>query len=296
VALLGQWMPPVVDRAIGELVCGVEPQLPPAALGFDREPDLGILELVAEPVGAALLGVAAAPPEPRRDRLVSDPVVDERVERGLRRLDAMGGETLFPAGTRARERGVDRLEPAEAIQEARRLAGVPGLASAKPMRRVAPEARSIGTRRAPMGSSWRPKRDAQAASPSAAGSGRSPKRPRNAALSPSAPSTASVAANAPTKGKLVFQCPKAFEGTSHMWLRANGASARRARSRGRAWRTRGAAGRHAAAPLEESARRQPPRAAGDVREPTSHSRRSPPRRRGSSATRSRGGAPRTRCS
>ena len=85
VPLLGQRVPPVVDRAVGELVRGVQVDLLAAARRVDRQPDLRVLELVAEAVGAALLVVAAAAPEAGRDRLVAHPVVDQHVERRLRR-------------------------------------------------------------------------------------------------------------------------------------------------------------------------------------------------------------------
>jgi hypothetical protein len=80
VAGLGEGVPPVVDRAVHELVGGVEPELLPAALRVDGEPDLGVLELVAEAVGAALLVVAGPAPDAGRDRLVAEPVVEDRLE------------------------------------------------------------------------------------------------------------------------------------------------------------------------------------------------------------------------
>src|SRR5690606_5393648 len=54
-------VPPVVDVAAGELVGGGEEEVAAAPVGIDREPDLRVLELVAEAVGAGLLVVAGAP-------------------------------------------------------------------------------------------------------------------------------------------------------------------------------------------------------------------------------------------
>src|SRR6185436_16406349 len=77
VTLLGARMPPVVDRAVGELMLRVQVDLPRAARRLDSEPDLRVLELIAKAVGAALLVVAGPAPEPRRDRLIAQPVVGE---------------------------------------------------------------------------------------------------------------------------------------------------------------------------------------------------------------------------
>ncbi len=85
-------------------------------------------------------------------------------------------------------------------------------------------------------------------------------------MSPSAStsaSTASVAANALTNGKLVFQCPNAFEGTSHMWLRANTArrgSSRQVSRKSRANSRRGEGDtpqHHSRNPLADSRRARP---------------------------------------
>src|ERR1019366_3994766 len=74
-----------------------KPDLLAAPLGIDRQVDLRVLELVAEAEGAALLVVAASPPQPRPDRLIARPVVDDRVERRVGRLHAVRGEARPPA-------------------------------------------------------------------------------------------------------------------------------------------------------------------------------------------------------
>ena len=110
-------MPPVVNRAVGELVGGVQEDLLPAALRLDREPDLGVLQLVAEAVGAALLVVAAAPPEPARDRLVAQPVVDEQVQGGIWRAHAVGREPRSPRVPDLVEGALDRLDPRRPFEQ-----------------------------------------------------------------------------------------------------------------------------------------------------------------------------------
>ncbi len=116
-------MPPVVDRAVGELVRRVQADLRPGAGRVDGEPDLGVLELVAEAVRPRLLVVAGPPPEPRRDRLVAHPVVDQHVGGRVRGLDAVRRQPLDPGGAYGGQGARGRLGAAAAVEEARGLVG-----------------------------------------------------------------------------------------------------------------------------------------------------------------------------
>ena len=124
VPLLGQRMPPVVDRAVGELVRGVQPELRAAARRVDRQVDLRVLQLVAEAEGAALLVVAAAAPQARGDRLIADPVVGDGVEDVVRRLDAVRAEQRAPRGAGVGQGALDDAGVAVPVEQRFRLGAV----------------------------------------------------------------------------------------------------------------------------------------------------------------------------
>ncbi len=122
-----RWVPPVQHVAFRELVPRRLEKVRPRLARRRVEERQHVLQLVAEPEGAARLVEARAPVEARRDGLRQQPAVEHQVHRGLGRLDAQVAEQLVP---RARERRPGRLhltavaeagDQVEGLAAARRL-------------------------------------------------------------------------------------------------------------------------------------------------------------------------------
>jgi len=94
---LGERVPPVIDRAVHELVPGMEADLIGCAFRIERQPDQTVLELVAKAVGPALLVISGAGPHAAGDGLVFHPGIGEQIESGIGGFDPKGGKTLPPA-------------------------------------------------------------------------------------------------------------------------------------------------------------------------------------------------------
>ncbi len=89
-------MPPVLHVALAELAFGATDQLLAGKPRRRMNQCHGVLQLVAEAVGAAGLVIAAAPPQPARQRLVKQPAVGEHIERGVRRLHMHCAQRVVP--------------------------------------------------------------------------------------------------------------------------------------------------------------------------------------------------------
>ena len=103
IAEIGERVPPVIDRAVLELPRRVQHDLALGSCRIKRQPDLAVLELIAEPERARLLVVTRAPPHAPRERLVRQPVVVEQIKvRAIRlhlcRADQIVPELVGPAG------------------------------------------------------------------------------------------------------------------------------------------------------------------------------------------------------
>ncbi len=61
---IGERVPPVIDRAVFELMAGVKADLGGGLFGGEGQPDQAVLKLIAEAVGPALLVIGGAGPEP----------------------------------------------------------------------------------------------------------------------------------------------------------------------------------------------------------------------------------------
>ena len=246
VPLLGERVPPVVDRAVGELVRRVEVDLLAAARrarssARPASPGAGRGSRRRRSAGSSRSG-----PRCGRDRLVAHPVVGQVVERGVRRLDAVRGEAVAPAGADVGERARrSRSTLAVVSSSARRPpATSPRRRGRSRGRGARPAAARPRTRSAAIGSSCRPKSRCHGVlrerlrrrGGRRSGRGKPPCRPRP-------PVTGSVQASALTYGKLGVPVPVAPRGDlPHVVAGEDRAAARRrARSRGRACGTRAAA-------------------------------------------------------
>ena len=92
-------VPPVLHVALRELPRGAAEQLLAGQPGCGMEQRHGVLQLIAKPVGASGLVIAAAGPEPAGEGLVNQPAVGEHIQRGVGRLDlhrAQGAAPVFP--------------------------------------------------------------------------------------------------------------------------------------------------------------------------------------------------------
>jgi hypothetical protein len=79
-AAAGRLMPPVLHVALHELSPRRAQQMLARQFGPRQRQRQDILQLIAKSVRAAGLVIAAARPEPARDRLIQEPAVHQRVE------------------------------------------------------------------------------------------------------------------------------------------------------------------------------------------------------------------------
>ncbi len=121
-------VPPVLDVALAEL----PRRRPQEVLAHQRRPRHRerhrVLELVAEPEGAAGLVVAGAGPHPAAEVLVEEPAVQEDVEGVVGRPDLHRAERLVPAAPHRLERGVRGLGAAVPPDQLADVRHVPPLA------------------------------------------------------------------------------------------------------------------------------------------------------------------------
>ena len=80
-------VPPFDRVALDELAAGVQQQLPARQIGREKNQRQHVLQLVAIAGRAGALRRPGAAPQPRRQQLIGQPVVDEPVELRLVRLD-----------------------------------------------------------------------------------------------------------------------------------------------------------------------------------------------------------------
>ncbi len=117
-------MPPVLHVALDELARGAAQQLGAVQRRVGVDQRHRVLQLVAEPVGAAGLVEAAAAPHPARDHLVQQPSVGQQIDGLLRRLDLDGAERALPVVPDLLERVVGRAGAAEAVHQVARVVEV----------------------------------------------------------------------------------------------------------------------------------------------------------------------------
>ncbi len=111
-------VPPVVDAAVDKLVRRVEHDLCFALVWITMQPDLAVLELIAEAVGAGLLVVPAPCPDACADRLVREPMVVEQVEVFALCFDIGRRDAIDPSLCSRFERVVDDTQVAELVHRA----------------------------------------------------------------------------------------------------------------------------------------------------------------------------------
>ena len=97
-AYLRQRVPPMIDCPILELVPGVEQQLLLGPVGIYCEPELAVLQLVAEAEGATGLVVRSPSPHASRDRLILQPDIFHQVHRAVWSLYAHRTQQDVPTG------------------------------------------------------------------------------------------------------------------------------------------------------------------------------------------------------
>ena len=90
-------MPPVLHVALGELAGRGPQELRPGQVRPGRRQRQAVLELVAEPVGAAGLVQGGPRPDPAGQRLVEQPAVEQDVHRAIGRPDLDVGHQVVPA-------------------------------------------------------------------------------------------------------------------------------------------------------------------------------------------------------
>ena len=90
----GRFVPPVLHVAFDELTARRAEQVRARELGPRERQRHHVLQLIAKAERAAGLVVAAARPEPAADRLVQQPVVQQRIERIVRGSNLHGAERL----------------------------------------------------------------------------------------------------------------------------------------------------------------------------------------------------------
>ena len=121
-------MPPVLHVALAELALGAADQLLAGEPRCRMDQRHGVLQLIAETVGAAGLIIAAAAPQPAGQCLVDQPAVGQHVQRGIRRLHvhrAQGAVPVFPHRFQCLPCA---RRPAESLDEMLRFVGVAGRA------------------------------------------------------------------------------------------------------------------------------------------------------------------------
>ena len=101
-ALAGSRQPPMLHVALDELPAGGAQEMLAFEPWLEDRNSHHILDLVAEPIGAARLVIAAAGEEAAGNRLRRSPVVQEGVERIVRSTHHQAAEEILPdASTRA---------------------------------------------------------------------------------------------------------------------------------------------------------------------------------------------------
>src|SRR5437764_1149047 len=81
-----QWMPPMINAAISELMSRMKSQLRKTSLRRPRQKYLAVLELIAKSKRARLLPISCAAPQARGYCLIRQPQIRHQVERWIGRL------------------------------------------------------------------------------------------------------------------------------------------------------------------------------------------------------------------
>ena len=89
-------MPPVQHVALRELMRRTQQQVRTGTRGLRMRHRHRVLQLIAEPEGAARLVIPAACEEPAADGLVEQPAIGEHIHAGVGRLDLDRAEGLLP--------------------------------------------------------------------------------------------------------------------------------------------------------------------------------------------------------
>ncbi len=97
-ALSAGRVPPVLDVPFDKLAGGRAEEMGAGFLRGSVDQGHRVLELVAEPEGAARLVGRRAAPEPAAQGLIEKPSVEDEVHRPIGRLDLDGAEDVIPAG------------------------------------------------------------------------------------------------------------------------------------------------------------------------------------------------------
>ncbi|KFB72658.1 MAG: hypothetical protein AW09_002150 [Candidatus Accumulibacter phosphatis] len=109
-----RWMPPVLDVAFQELPTGAQQQMLPQQPGLGVDQRHHVLQLVAEPEGAARLVVAATRPESAGQCLVDQPAIGQHIDRRVGGAHLHGTKRVLPVLPDGCERAVCRQAAAKA--------------------------------------------------------------------------------------------------------------------------------------------------------------------------------------
>ena len=176
----GRRVPPVLHVALEELARGRAEDVRPAISGRGVDQRHDVLELVAEPVGAARLVEARPRPEAAGEHLVEQPSVGQEVERGVGRAHLHGAKQASQPALHVLERlrGAARLAVASDQARGPRRRRRPRRAGRRSRSRRRAGARSgRGSRR--RGRARHRRGPTRSWRPIAAGAASEPCRPRN---------------------------------------------------------------------------------------------------------------------
>ena len=188
-------MPPVLHVALDELPRRGVHQLRAAEVGPHVEQRQHVLQLIAEPEGAAGLIRTAPRPDAARQRLIEQPAIDDQIERVVWRADLDRAEHLVPGALGRGERRARLLQRTHSATPARaRAARSRPCPSTNATRRATRRARARA-RRAARRTGRAPRRCGRRAASrkSAAGALNVRLRPTNSPRSPVYDRAASVA-------------------------------------------------------------------------------------------------------
>src|SRR3954468_8666410 len=89
-------MPPMLDVAFGELTARTERDLRPEKPWIRMHQSHRVLQLIAKPVGAARLVIAAACPKAAGERLIHEPAVGQHIKRQIGCVYLQGCKSVLP--------------------------------------------------------------------------------------------------------------------------------------------------------------------------------------------------------
>ena len=121
-ALAGMRQPPMLHVALDELTGRRAQQMFARQIGASRDQRHAVLQLIAEPIGAAGLIEGRTRPDPAGERLVEEPAVEHEVHRSVGRLDLNRAQHIVP---QRRDSGLEGVEIGRAIDLHGRAGGLP---------------------------------------------------------------------------------------------------------------------------------------------------------------------------